>query len=224
MKQQIGRKLISLTAVITILALAFGVMAGCGKKQPAPAPDTNNVATGTGPQTDALDQALRGGRAGGAGEIPVSLQKLIAETKEWSPAFEPWWGKIAPYFTLTDINGNVHELSKYRGKNVVVMFWRTTIPTCKMAAARLKELRSSIPEESLAVLSISNEAPAALKDAATAQGVNFVILSGAADLQPPFSSIDTLPTTFFIDQKGQFKMAVMGVISANDARAIIEAK
>jgi peroxiredoxin len=223
MKPQIGRKLISLMAVISILALIFGVVAGCGKKKPAPTRDMNSVATGTGTQTDALDQALRGG-AGGTGEIPVSLKKLVAETKEWSPAFESTWGKIAPNFMLTDINGNVHDLSKYRGKNVVVLFWRTNNPTCKMAATRLKELRSSIPEDSLAVLSVSNEPPAALKDAATAQGINFVVLSGGTDLQPPFSLVETLPTTFFIDQKGRFKLAVMGVVSANDAKSIIDAK
>jgi peroxiredoxin len=223
MKQQIGRNITSLTAVVSIIALTFGLIAGCGKKKPAPT-DANNVTTTTGARTtDALDQALGGGTTGG-GEIPGSLQKLVRETKDWSPAFEPYWGKFVQSFTANDINGNVHEISKYRGKNTVVMFWRTNNPTCKMAAAALKELRGAIPEGSLAILSVSNEPPAALKDAATAQGINFVVLSGGNDLQPPFSSVDTLPTTFFIDQKGRLKLAVMGVVSVTDAKAIIEAK
>jgi hypothetical protein len=88
MKQQIGRKIISLTAAISIIALTFGVMAGCGKKKPTPS-DGNTVATSPAAPTDALDQALRGGTTGG-GEIPVSLKKLVQETKDWSPAFEPY--------------------------------------------------------------------------------------------------------------------------------------
>ena len=222
MKQQNGRNIISLTAAISIIALTFGLIAGCGKKKPAP--DANDVTTPSGARTtDALDQALGGGTAGG-GEIPFSLRKLVSETKDWSPAFEPYWGKIVPSFTANDINGNVHDLSKYRGQNTVVLFWRTNNPTCKMAAAALKELRGAIPEGSLAILCVSNEPPAALKDAATAQGINFVVLSGSNDLQPPFSSVDTLPTTFFIDQKGRLKLAVMGFVPVNDAKAIIEAK
>jgi peroxiredoxin len=219
MTSHIGKRLISLTAIIAIIALTLGMLAGCGKKKTPPSPDGNNVATGAGGQTDALDMALRG-----SSEIPVSLKKLVAETKDWSPAFDPWWGKIAPNFTLTDIAGNVHSLNNYRGKNVVILFWWTYNPTCKMAAARLKELRSAVADDSLVVLSISNEPPAALKEAATTQGINFVVLSGGTDLAQPFSAVDTLPTTFFIDQKGRFKLAASGVVSANDARAIIDAK
>lgn len=219
MVPQIEKRLISLTAVVSIIALVFGAAAGCGKKKTPPAPDANNAKTSAGAQPDALDMALRG-----SGEIPVSIKKLVDETKDWTAVFEPWWGKIAPYFTLTDISGNVHTLSKYRGKNVVVFFWRTYNPTCKLEAARLKELHSSGADGSLVILSISNEPPAALKEAAATQGINFVVLSGGTELEKPFSSVDTLPTTFFIDQKGRFKLAVMGVIPTNDAKAIIEAK
>jgi peroxiredoxin len=222
MKEQVVRKLISLTAVISIFALAFG-LAGCGKKKAPSGPDMNNVTPTPGANkqpSSPFEPVARGG----AWEMPASLRKLVDETKDWSPAFKEYWGKIAPPLTLTDITGNVHDLSKDRGKNVVVMFWRTNNATSKMQASRLKELRSSIPESNLAVLSVSNEPPTALKDAATAQGINFVVLSGGTDLPTPFSLIDALPTTFFIDQKGQFKLAVTGVVSANDARAIIDAK
>jgi peroxiredoxin len=222
MKEQIVRKFISLTAVISIFALAFG-LAGCGKKKPAPDQDTNNVTPSpvAAKPPAPFEQVARGGAAW---EMPASLKKLVDETKDWSPAFREYWGKIAPPLRLTDITGNVHELSNDRGKNVVVMFWRTNNATCKMQASRLKELRSSIPESSLAVLSVSNEPPTTLKDAATAQGINFVVLSGGTDLPAPFSLIDALPTTFFIDQKGQFKLAVTGVVSAKDAREIIDTK
>jgi peroxiredoxin Q/BCP len=223
MMPQVGKRLISLTAIVSVLALIFAAGAGCGKKKPSPPKtDVNTVKTGTG-APDALDVALRGSPA----QIPVSLKKLIAETKDWSATFEPYWGKIAPDFTLTDINGNVHTLRKYRGKNVVVLFWLTNNPTCKMEAARLKELRSSIADDSLVILSISNEPPAALKEAATTQGINFVVLSGGPELEKPFSSNSAdfiVPTTFFIDQKGCFKLAVNGVMTVDDAKAVINAK
>jgi peroxiredoxin len=222
MTPQIGRRLIGLTAVISVLALILAVGAGCGKKK-TPPQDANKPPSGTGATTkgqpDELEMAMKG-----AGEVPIAIKKLVAETKDWSPASESSWGKIAPNFTLTDINGNVHTLNKYRGKNVVVLFWWTYNPTCKMEAARLKELRSSIPEDSLAILSISNETPAALKEAATAQGINFVVLSGGGEFEPPFNSLTALPTTFFIDTKGRFKMAATGVMTVDDAKTILSAK
>jgi peroxiredoxin len=223
MMPQIGKRLISLTAIVSVAAIVLGAGAGCGKKKAPSGSDANAAKTGTAAQPDALEMALKGSTA----EIPVSLKKLVAETKDWKPAFESLWGKIAPDFRLNDINGNVHMLSKYRGKNVVVLFWLANNPTCKMEAARLKELRTSIPDDSLVILSISNEPPATLKEAAAAQGINFVVLSGGPELAKPFdtSSPDFLvPTTFFIDQKGQLKLAANGVIPVEDAKQIINAK
>jgi peroxiredoxin len=220
MRPYIGKTLIGLTAIVSIAAMTFGVIAGCGKKKTPTGPaDANAAKTRTGGgQPDDLEIAMRGG------ELPMSLKKLVAETKDWSPAFEPYWGKMEPELTLTDINGNVNSLSKYRGKNVIVFFWRTNNATCKMVAKSLKELRGSIPEDSLAILSVSNEAPVALKEAATAQGINFVVLSGGTELAQPFNSIELLPTTFFIDARGRFKIAVAGFISTEDAKTIINAK
>ena len=218
MTARIGNRLINLAATVSIVALILGAVAGCGKKQPSPPKDANNLTAG-GEQPDGLDKAL-----GSPGQTPESITKLAEETKEWMAVFEPWWGKVAPPFTLTDIQGNVHTLSKYRDKNVVVLFWRTYNPTCKMAAARLKELRNSFTDGSLVILSISNETPAVLKEAATAQGINFPVLSGGADLLAPFSSVENVPTTFFINPKGQFKLAATGVISVDDAKAIINTK
>jgi peroxiredoxin len=214
---QVKNNLVSLTTLSMIL-LVLGLGVACRKKQPSPPPASPNSPTASA-EPDALTVAM-----GGSRETPVSIKKMAAETKNWMPVFEPWWGKIAPDFTLTDIQGNVHTLSKYRGKNVVVFFLRTYNPTCKLELRYLKELRSSFPDGSVVILGISNEPPSVLTDFATAQGIGFAMLSAGTDLPAPFGSIEVLPTTFFIDPQGRFKLAASGVVSTEDAKTIIEAK
>src|SRR4051812_46970005 len=39
--------------------------------------------------------------------------------------------KPAPDFELKDLEGNVHHLSEYKGKVIVLNFWATWCPPCK---------------------------------------------------------------------------------------------
>jgi peroxiredoxin len=141
-----------------------------------------------------------------------------------NPSFEEWWGKPAPDFTLTDIEGKTHKLSDYRGKEVLVEIWATWVPTCKLEIPHLKELRGAFDQNTLAILAISNETPAQLKTFATEQGLNYTVLSRSADLPAPFGKAEFGPTSFFIDREGRFKVAGVGVVPAADAKAVVQAK
>jgi len=212
----------SLCLVVCVLVLAIA-LAGCKKKDDAP--DDPNAAAATPISNtehaiaDPLDAA-----SGLFREPTASLQNIIKAAKTWNVAFEQRWGKIAPDFTLSDIEGNVHTLSDYRGKNVVVVIWATHIGTCKLQIPPLKELRKAFGEKDLAILAISNEPPGILKEFAQAQEVNFTVLSGGANLAAPFGEVEYAPSSFFIDQRGRFKLATTGLVSTEDAKAIVQAK
>jgi len=47
----------------------------------------------------------------GAGLSPYDLNRILP-------------GETAPHFRLQDQDGNVHQLSQYRGKNVVLVLYR----------------------------------------------------------------------------------------------------
>ncbi len=217
--------LLSLAVCAAVVLLALAGLTGCGKKAPE-SEDPNAVAEAPSPQPsreqavmDPLDAAASLFR-----EPSVSLQNVIRAAKTWSPAAEQRWGKIAPDFTLTDIEGNVHTLSDYRGRNVVVVVWATWVPTCRLQVPQLKELRGGYADRDLAILSVSNEPPALLKEFAEKERINFTVLSGGGNLPAPFGEVQFVPSSFFIDRQGRLKVAAMGLVPAEDARAIVQAQ
>ncbi|HNY78443.1 MAG: TlpA disulfide reductase family protein [Sedimentisphaerales bacterium] len=217
---------LSLAACATMALVVLAGLAGCKKKTPAPAPsDTTAEApsAASGREQaglDPLDAAANLFR-----EPSVSIQNVVKAAKTWSPAAEQWWGKIAQDFTLTDINGNVHTLSDYRGRNVLVVIWTTWVATCRLEIPHLKELRAAYADKDLAILSISNEPPALLKEYAQKENLSFTVLSGGGSSLPaPFGEVQFVPSTFFIDPQGRFKVAATGLVPAEDAKAIVQAQ
>jgi len=219
------RSLYRIVALCLMFALVLGALNGCKKdksepNQPGSPNETTVSPSPTATSSDPIETAtsiFRGPKA--------DLKNIIDAAQTWMPAFEPWWGKIAPDFTLTDIEGNVHKLSNYRGKNVVVVIWTTWVGTCQLEIPHLKELRNTFGEDKLAILSISNESPALLKEFASKQGINYTILSGSAQLPAPFGDkMQYMPSAFFIDPEGKFKLATTGLVPTGDAEAIVKAK
>jgi peroxiredoxin len=154
----------------------------------------------------------------------TSLDDVIEARQTWDVAFADWSGKAAPDFTLTDIEGVRHRLSDYRGRDVLVVFWATWCPACKMEIPHLNELREAFEEEELAILAISNETAEHLRQFAASAAIDYsVVPLGAAGLLSPLADVRSIPTTFFIDRNGIIRLAAEGLVPAKDARAILRA-
>jgi peroxiredoxin len=218
--------LLRLTVCVLAVSLVLGGLAGCkGKKTEAPDPNgaTDGTPAGSDVGSASTDPLATAGDL--FREPAVNVDHIVDAAKTWQPLFRQWWGKIAPAdFTLTDIDGIPHKLSDYRGKNVVVVIWRTSNATCKLEVPQLKDLRGAYQDKDLAILTISNEDPELLKAFAAEQGINFTVLSSTGNLPAPFGEVQYAPGSFFLDPQGRFKLAARGFVSAEDAKTIVQAK
>jgi peroxiredoxin len=217
-----------ITAASVALVLVLAVLYGCRRQTPQAAEGATPGGVKAVPT--ALKEPAKSPIATAASlfrEPKASIQNIVkAANDRWSPACESWWGKAAPDFTLTDIEGRPHKLSDYRGRDVVVVFWTTWYGTCKKEIPQWKELRSAFPQDKLAILAISNEPAALVKKAAEEQGINYTVLTSSGDvlLPAPFDKVETVPSSFFIDPDGSFKVAINGMVPATDAKAIVQAQ
>jgi peroxiredoxin len=210
------------TATFLALVLALGVLHGC-KRQKSSAPESTPPtgvkavpAANKEPATGPIETAANLFR-----EPKAGIQNIVkAANDRWTPAFQEWWDKPAPDFTLTDIDGQTHKLSDYRGKDVVVAFWGAR----KLEAPQWKELRNAYPKEKLAILAISSEPTAIMKTFASEQGINYTLLSNSGSLPTPFDKVKLAPTSFFVGPDGKFKLAIEGMVPAADAKAIVQAQ
>lgn len=155
----------------------------------------------------------------------TSLKDVIKHRKTWDVGFQASFGKPAPDFTVTDIKGVEHRLSEYRGRDVLVVFWATWCPACKMEIPHLIKLRNALGEDKLAILALSNESGEHLKHFAASSGINYSLASLVGTALPlPFANVRSIPTTFFIDKNGTIKLAAVGLVSLEESRAIIQAE
>jgi peroxiredoxin len=154
-----------------------------------------------------------------------SLESIVNSRKTWDIPFPSWTGKAAPDFSVKSIDGRVHRLSDYNGRNVLVVFWATWCPACKAEIPGLIELRKQYTEDELAILAISNESPEDLKAFVADQQINYSVASlGGGPLPAPFSEVSSIPTTFFIGPDGTIKLTALGLVSLEESQAILRAE
>jgi peroxiredoxin len=213
-KKQSGiRVAVLVCAIILVVVVIWSVV----KQRPAEQASTEH-------HHEHTPLELSGEGTGDANLPDISIKEIIAAARSWQPAYEPWFGKTAPDFTLTDINGKEHKLSDYHGKDVMIAFWTTWCGPCLIEIPNLIALRKIVSEDKLAILAISNEDPALLKKFAAERKINYTILSDPGTMPLPFNLTNAIPCSFFIDTDGKIKLATIGLVSLGEIKAILRAK
>lgn len=198
---------------LAIVLPAIIISAGCKRR---PAEPNQPEGSGPGPVKPEPVVARQPGAEKG-------LNQIIQDAKTWTPAFKQWQGKLAPEFTLIDITGKEHKLSKYRGRYVVINFWATYCGACKLEIPHLMELQNTIGQDKLAILAISNETTELVKKFAAQQKISYAVIAGPGPMPSPFDAVEYTPTNFFIDSQGRIKLASIGLMSADEIRAVLQA-
>ncbi len=157
----------------------------------------------------------------------VSLGDIVKAARTWRPSYVSWYGKEAPDFTLTALNGKEHKLSDYRGRNVLIIFWTTWCVPCRKEIPYLIELRKTVSGEDLAMLAISNEKLELVQKVVSQLGMNYTVLLEKDNMPNPFGVMKIfrttgIPCSFFIDPQGKIKLATSGLVSLKEIKAILK--
>jgi peroxiredoxin len=216
-----------------VVVLTLGAMTGCKKEPPNGGQKTENREQ----KADSNEQKTDNNSPSSVISPPSSvttpkptISDIIDRRNGWGPAFINWYGKEAPDFTVTDLNGKKHTLGEYRGKNVMLIFWATWCRPCIAEIPHLIELRTQIGEDKLVMLAISYIDPRntteAVRTFVTSNPViNYPVTStDEATMPGPYNLINSIPSSFFIAPDGKIKLATEGMISFPQMKAIIEAE
>lgn len=144
-------------------------------------------------------------------------------------------GTKAPDFTLPDQNGELHSLSDYRGKKVILYFYpKDNTPGCTRQACGFSELRPQFEERSAVILGVSRDSVASHKRFEEKQGLSFTLLSDpeleviqAYDVWKEKKnygkvSMGVVRTTYLIDETGTIVKAFDKVKAAENPAQMLE--
>ena len=149
----------------------------------------------------------------GLGAFYFSLYKQVKAAMNSSASGEDnlskWEGVKAPELVMTALDGTQLKLSDLKGKRVVLDFWATWCPPCRMEIPHFVKLYNETSRDKLVVIGVSDESPSTLKKFVREYGIPYPIANGT-NLAAPYKNISSIPTTFFIDSKGTIQKIAVG--------------
>ena len=143
-------------------------------------------------------------------------------------------GIKAPDFTLPDQNGNMHSLSEYRGKKVILYFYpKDNTAGCTKQACGFAERYPQFTEKGAVVLGVSKDSVASHKKFEEKYGLPFTILSDpelvaiqAYDVWQEKKNygktyMGVVRTTYLIDEEGKIAKAFDKVKAADNPEQML---
>ena len=126
---------------------------------------------------------------------------------------------MAPDFSLRDLSGRMVSLKRLRGQVVVLDFWATWCPPCRMSIPELVKIQEKYRDKGLTILGISLDDPKMVPDRyikafKEKYQINYTILRySEAVLEEYFGyNSPAIPTLFLIDDKGRLRDKLVGFI------------
>lgn len=130
----------------------------------------------------------------------------------------------APNFNLKDQYGVVHSLENYKGKVIFLNFWATWCPPCKKEMPDVESIYKEYGEnkKDVIILGVNSEKENEVKKFLKDKGYTFptVIDENSEVMRKYF--IQAFPTSFVIDKEGNIYGYVMGGLTKEQIKQVIE--
>ncbi len=119
--------------------------------------------------------------------------------------------KAAPEFTVKDMDGEIHHLSDYRGKTVIINFWATWCPPCRAELPSMNRAWKELKQDNIAMLAINiGEDEDTIFTFLGDYPIDFTILLDETGEMIKTWPVRGLPTTFVLDSEGRLIYRAIG--------------
>ena len=131
---------------------------------------------------------------------------------------------VAPDFTETAITGEIVTLSELKGSVVIINFFATWCPPCKMEIPDFISLYTQYKDRGLAIVGISldQDGRRILPGFIRNNGINYPVVYNL-DLANLYGGIRSIPTTFVVDKEGIIRHKITGYQPKDRFEALITA-
>lgn len=134
-------------------------------------------------------------------------------------------GKVAPGFTLTDLDGKKVSLSDFKGRPVLVNFWATWCGPCKVEMPWFEQFQKQYAAQGFEILGLTDDVDVGkdtIAKVAHRIGVSYPILLTDGKVQTAYGGLDVLPMSFYVDRNGVVVEETAGLGSKDEIEAHIK--
>ncbi|NDY42649.1 TlpA family protein disulfide reductase [Dissulfurirhabdus thermomarina] len=160
--------------------------------------------------------------------LRILLPVVVAVSILWGvwspgPAAEAAARPPAPDFLLLNLSGQEVRLSDFRGKVVLLNFFATFCPPCRMEIPDFVELKKAYAGRGFEVVGISVDSNPVrvLPGFVAGYEINYPVLLGTEDVIRDYGNIYAIPVTFLVDRKGRIVLRYQGMVSRGDLEPYI---
>ena len=121
-----------------------------------------------------------------------------------------------PKLSYTDINGQHHQLSDYKGKPILVVFWATDCPGCIEEMPQLKAIYKHYAPQGLQVLAVAMPYDSAQQVKAMREAKQLpypIVWDQSGKITQAFDDVRVTPTHFLIAPNGEIVMRKIGALN-----------
>ena len=144
-----------------------------------------------------------------AGEIALVLL-VVGAVQGWRGRDLVADGTPAPDLALRDLQGNLHRLSDYRGRPVMLHFWATWCGVCRQEFGALNAVEAARGDALLLAVAEDGDDGAALRSFVKERGLTYPVLRGSDSVSREWG-ITVFPTSFYLDREGRIVTHQMGM-------------
>ena len=132
--------------------------------------------------------------------------------------------EAAAPFSIRGLDGKALRLSDFRGQPVVLDFWATWCAPCRASMPHLAGIQERYHGEGLVVLglSVDEAGPAVVRRFAERLKIRFRLGMADEKLLDQYGPIRQIPTTFFINRRGEVVRRTVGYLDAETLDAYVQ--
>ncbi|MGM0366238.1 MAG: peroxiredoxin family protein [Actinomycetota bacterium] len=126
-------------------------------------------------------------------------------------------------FTLLNLEGEEVSLSDFEGKLVVLNFWATWCPPCRIEIPDFIKVYAQYGDKGVQFLGVSNESRDTLVSFVAEYGINYpILIDGSVDTIMPAWEIRAIPTTFILGENGEILEKFEGLLTQEQLENVLD--